>query len=71
MVIKFWRKDTKKSYSQQKKLSDYPPYGIFKVVSVKVCRQPAYLLFFIPAVPIATLGNPKALFLYDKTNSIV
>ena len=41
------------------------------VVSRKVCRQPAYLLFFIPAVPIPTLGNPKALFLYDKTNSIV
>ena len=34
---------------------------VIKVVSRKVCRQPAYLLFFIPAVPIATLGNPKAL----------
>ena len=41
------------------------------VVSRKVCRQPADLLFFIPAVSIATLGNPKALFLYDKINSIV
>ena len=46
------------------------PSGVL-VVSRKVCRQPADLLFFIPAVSIATLGNPKALFLHDKINSIV
>ena len=53
MVIKFWRKDTKKSYSQQKKLSDYPPYGIFNVVFVKGCPllpiSPPTFRFFSPS----------------------
>ena len=29
------------------------------------------LLFFIATVPIVTLGNPKAVFLYDRLNNMV